>query len=224
MHSSPLAILDRPIVPMLVLTSLGMLAFLPLWHAEAQDAPPATPAKLIFVEDRQCPAARVHQRLLDAFDRGARAEIVALLRAPEGQPTESANCDLVVDGPEQAAEHLRGEIAIDRLLELWPPLHASEARAADAERRTRIERCAVLEASPRCAMVVLEIARPERSDVEDGMEEPVRFWITSVLVRDGIRPLADGVTAAPAATRHGEREPLPNDVPRIAHLHVSRSG
>jgi hypothetical protein len=223
MHSSPLAILDRPIVPMLVLTSLGMLAFLPLWHAEAQDAPPSAPAKLVFVEDRQCAAARIHQRLFAAFDRGERAEIAALLRAPETQ-TGIADCELVVDGPEQAAEHLRGDSAVDRLLELWPPLHASAANATDGERRTRIERCAVLEASPRCAMVVLEIVRPERPDAEDQVEKPVRFWITSVLVRDGNRPLADGVTAAPAAARHGEREPLPNDVPRIAHLHVSRAG
>ena len=222
MHSQPLAILDRPIVPMLVLATFGMLAFVPLWHAEAQDAP-AAPAKLSFVQDRQCAAAHVHERLLDAFDRGERAEIVALLRAPEG-PQKAADCELVVDGPEQGAEHLRGEVAVDRLLELWPPLDASAAKAGDGERRTRIERCSVLEASPRCAMVVLEIVRPARTDVEDQTEKTARFWITSVVIRDGNRPLAEGVTAAPAAAKNGEREPLPNDVPRIAHLHVSRAG
>ncbi|MBK9386799.1 MAG: hypothetical protein IPN34_18450 [Planctomycetes bacterium] len=223
MHSQPLAILDRPIVPMLVLATFGMLAFVPLWHVEAQDAPPASPAKLSFVQDRQCAAAHVHRRLLDAFDRGERAEIVAFLRAPDS-PQKAADCELVVDGPEQGAEHLRGEFAVDRLLELWPPLETSAVKAGDGERHTRIERCAVLEASPRCAMVVLEIARPERTDAEDQIEKTTRFWITSVVVRDGNRPLAEGVTAAPAAARHGEREPLPNDVPRIAHLHVSRAG
>jgi hypothetical protein len=223
MHSSPLVILDRPIVPMLALASLGMLMFVPLWHAEAQDAPPPAPAKLSFVENRNCAASRVHQRLLDAFDRGERAEIVNLLRASHPQP-EHAECELVVDGPEQAAEHLRGEIAVDRLIELWPALYAADAKTVGNDRRTRIERCAVLEASPRCAMVVLEIVRPGRTDEEDQIEKPVRYWITSVVVRDGNGPLAEAVTAAPAAATHGEREPLPNDVPRIAHLHVSRAG
>jgi hypothetical protein len=88
------------------LASFGMRAFLPLWHAEAQDAPRAIPVKLVFVEDRRCPAACAHQRLLDAFARGERAEIVALLRTPAGR-TQSADGERVVDGPERAAEPRR---------------------------------------------------------------------------------------------------------------------